>query len=146
MYVPAPRRQGQVSGREIIARWVSLPAVVPTPTLSASGIAGHGNPYSRMIYHSGEAWNVRRSTPFSWVAGGCEPWRLCRGFLCARVVRLVRTLKPSSLPQANFLGATEPRAARPMSEGRLMVQVARRHGNHSRGLGAEGSIGRFQAS
>jgi hypothetical protein len=59
MYVPAPRRQGQVSGREIIALWVSLPAVVPTPTLSASGIAGHGN-FRPHDYHSG---NRRHGMP-----------------------------------------------------------------------------------
>ena len=43
----------------------------------------------------------------------------------ARAVRL-RFSKPLSLPQANFLKAAEPRAARPMSEERPMVQVARR--------------------
>jgi hypothetical protein len=32
----------------------------------------------------------------------------------------------AGLPQANFLGATEPRAARPRNEGRATVHVARR--------------------
>ena len=49
----------------------------------------------------------------------------------ARAVRL-RFSKPLSLPQANFLKAAEPRAARPMSEERPMVQVARRpSGRHA---------------